>query len=1042
MALNLRPKSLIGWIVLLGMFLLITPSTNAAPTLDAGAQLRKRVVEVKLSNGMTFLLVRRKGVPTITGYLRVKVGGVDEQIGYTGLAHIFEHMAFKGTTVVGPKNWVKEQALLKKLNRVGDALSLALVRSKGKSTPVIAALRKQLKQLQDIHKKMVKTDEFTRIYQSNGGTGLNATTSKDMTSYFVNLPANRLELWAHQEASRLIAPVFREYYRERAVVAEERRMAMSRGSGRMYEKFIAAAFVAHPYRFPTVGWMSDITTIPLSAVKSMFKRYYRPSNMVGAIVGDIDIAATRKLLKRTFGLIPKGPTPPTVRTVEPKQEGERRITVEFHTRSQLMIGFHKPTAPHVHDDVFDVIEAILTRGPSSRLYRALVKKRLAQTIWASSLPGARFPNLFTLSATPISPNTAQQIEKVIYRELDRLKKEPVTAKELQKVRNNMSVDFLRNLRSNQGLAAQLTYYQLLLGDWRYATRFNKRLSKVTPTMIMEVARLYFKASNRTVAILKKVEKKVPAAQTKRRIIRRPNAQRASTRPSPRVVKKMVRPSLRVVKKMVKHRPSTQQVSKLKKKRQALLAAIRKQMEEIAPVSSVIRPLPKGLRRHPKHLKFAPLHFVPPQPTMIKMANGMTIYLLEDRELPLVDIYALVKTGRLYDPPGRVGLAELAGRVMRTGGFGNFTGDQLDEELDFRGARLSSSIAPENGSASLSVHRRDLDWGLHAFASMLRYPRFPKGKIKLYKARMLERHRRRNDSPFRLALRHFKRLVYGKNSRWAQFPTPKSIAAIQRKELFAFHNKYYRPTHIRLAIVGDFRTKEMMVKLRKIFGTWTGKAVKLPMLKKLPKTTKPVIALIRRPIPQSIILVGHLGPRRHHPQWLAARIMNHILGGGGFGSRLMTEIRTRRGLAYFAGSQIIEGPDRGLFVAYTGTRPPTTGKALHTMLKILRDMKKTGKISAQELQLTRKTFLNRFIFLFQSPAQIVYRQASYDYFGYPKNYLTTYRKHLLSITVKDVARAAKTFLHPSQFATLVIGWDPQFGKPALSTFGKVKRISIK
>lgn len=993
------------------------PAAVKAKTKDAGAQLRSRVVEVKLKNGMTFLLVRREGAPTFTAYLRVKVGGVDEQIGYTGLAHIFEHMAFKGTTVVGSKNWPKEKELLNELNKVGDALSLAMVRSQGKETPAIALLKNRLKQLQTMHKKMVKTDEFTRIYQSNGGTGLNATTSKDLTSYFVSLPSDRLSLWAHQESSRLAAPVFREFYRERAVVAEERRMAMSRGNGRLYEKFIASAFVAHPYRFPTVGWMSDITTIPLSAVRSFFKQYYAPSNMVGAIVGNIDIKKTTALLKATFGKIPASSPPPSVRTVEPKQEGERRVQVEFHTNPQVMIGYHKPTAPHPHDDVFDVIEAILTSGSSSRLYRALVKKRKAQSVWASSLPGARFPNVFTLAATPIAPTSTKDIEKVIYKGLERLKKEPVSARELEKVRNQMTMSFVRNLRSNKGLANQLSYFQALLGDWRYATRFNARLKKVTPKAIMEVAKLYFRDSNRTVATLKKVEaqpKVTRKAQPKKAPTSRPTTQ-AKASPTTRQAKKNLQKGLEEVKRL---------------------------LAEIKDTSSVIRPLPQGLRKHPKHLKFQAVSFIPPRPKIVKLANGITVYLLQDKELPLVDMYALVKTGRLYDPLDKIGLAEITGAVLRTGGFAQVKGDALDEALDFRGAVLSSSISSEMGSGGLSVHRRDLDWGLRAFASMLRYPRFPANKIKLYKARMLERHRRRNDNPFRLALRHFKKRVYGTASRWAMYPTPKSIKAIKRKDLFAFHHRYYRPSHLRLAVVGDFDTPTLLKKLNKYFGTWKGKAQPLPKIAKLKPKASSTVALIQRPIPQSIILVGHLGPRRHHPQWLAGRIMNHILGGGGFGSRLMTEIRTRRGLAYFAGSQIIDGPDRGLFVAYTGTRAMTTGKALGTLLSILKKMKETGKVSKRELELARKTFLNRFIFLFQSPAQIVYRQAYYDYFNFPKNYLASYRKRLLAITAKEVAAAAKAMIRPKEFAILVIGYEPMFDKPALSTFGKVVKIPLR
>jgi predicted Zn-dependent peptidase len=1057
------------------------PAKATSKPLDAGAQLRRRVVEVKLKNGMLFLLVRRTGAPTFSAYIRVRAGGVDEKNGLTGLAHIFEHMAFKGTSLVGTHNWPKERKLLKRMTRVGEALSDAMVRAQGKETPAIKVLKKMLKGLQQQHKALVKTNEFTKLYSANGGVGLNATTGKDLTSYFLSLPANRLALWALQESSRLAAPVFREFYRERAVVAEERRMAMSRGGGRLYEAFMATAFQAHPYRLPTVGWMSDITTIPVSAVKRFFKRYYAPSNMVGTIVGDIDIKRTKALLEVTFGKIPAGSPPPPVRTREPKQQGERRVQVQFHTNPEMLIGFHKPTAPHKDDDVFDIISALLTDGPSSRLYKALVKAKMAQSVWASSLPGSRYPNVFTIGLKPIAPHSTKALEAIVYKELERLKTEPVSPKELRKILNNSAMSFLRGLRSNQGLASQLSYFQAVIGDWRYATQHNKRLQSVTPKAIMAVAKRYFRRSNRTVATLVQVKKAKASSPTSIFGRRKPQAQRKL---SPAQRKKRLTAKFRMVvgmlrqirQKMRKTKPTKaikKQYGQLIKQARALYQAIRslkiparsaktakqlspketqrrarvyaqvKAMLKQSPAPSLtVRPLPKGLQRHPATLTSKPVAFQPPTPTIVTLNNGMVLYLLEDRELPLIDIFAIVKTGRLYDPKGKIGLAEMMGKVMRTGGFGSLTGDQLDEALAFRAAKLRSTINAEFGLATLSIHRKDLTWGLGMLSGMLRSPRFPKKKINLERVRMMERHRRYNDQPFRIGIHHFRKVVFGPTHRRAQKPTPRSIVTIKRKDLVAFHKAYYHPNAIRMAVVGDFDTKQMLARLRKTFGAkaWKRKAITYPTIPTLPSTNKPKIVLIDRDIPQTVIIVGHLGPRRHHPQLLAGKVMNHILGGGGFSSRLMTEIRTKRGLAYFAGSQLMEDTDRGLFAAYTGTRPQTTAKALHTLLQQLRLMASTGAVTNNELTLAKKTFLNQFVFRFQSPAQIVFRTAYYNLFGYPKKYLETYRPKLTALTAKSIKKAANTFLRPKQFVILVVGPKAKFDKP-LSQFGKVTEIKL-
>ncbi len=953
---------------------------------DAGAQLRKRVVEYRLPNGMLFLLVRRANVPTFSAYIRVKVGGVDEEIGYTGLAHILEHIAFKGTSVVGTKNWTKEQFYLKKLNQVGDLLSDELARNRGKTTPKIVALRRKLRELQKRHSRFVNKGEFSKIYEINGGTGLNATTGKDLTSYFVSLPSNRLALWAHQEAARLTAPVFREFFKERSVVIEEKRMGMSRGSERLYERFMATAFMAHPYRVPVVGWMSDITTIPSRKMIDFFKKYYAPSNMVGCIVGDIDIEKTKKLLAKTFGLIPKRAAPPIVRTQEPPQDGERRIVVRHHSYPQVLIGFHKPTAPHPDDDVFDMIEALLTYGPSSRLYKALVKKRLAKNVWASSLPGARFPNLFTISAKPLTPHTTKEIEKVIYAELERLKKQPVPQEELQKILNQSEINFLKTLRTNEGLASQLSYFQAIVGDWRYATRYAQRLAKVTPQAIMRVARRYFTSKNRTVATL----------------VRTP--QQASLPLRRRKTSKKIQP-----------------------------INLKLHLDKNFPVAA--GKLPSALRLHPMKIKMPKLNFVPPKPTIITLKNGLQLYLLKNDELPLVSIYAIIKTGRIYDPPDKIGLAEMTGSLLRSGGFGGISGDKLDEILAFRAITLRSSIEAEYGFASLDLHKKELDWGLAQFKEMLQHPLFAPEKIRIKKAVMLEEYKRRNDNPFNLAFHAFRRLVYGPKSRWAQRPTPQTIRRITRRDLIAFHRRYYVPNNMKFVIVGDFDKAQLLLKIRKLFGSWKSQHHPFPKLKPLPQRTRPLIALIRRPLPQSLILVGHLGPRRHHPQFLAGKLMNYILGGASFGSRLITEIRIKRGLAYFAGSMLRDGRDKGMFVAYTGTSPQRTGKTLKLLLHLLKNIHAHPDISKTELLRTRKTFLNRFIFLFNSPAQIVYRRAFYDYLGYPPNYLQIYRQKLLQLSKKDLEKAAQTFIHPAQFVILVVGNDKLFDVP-LGKFGNV------
>ncbi len=493
--------------------------------LAASFGLADRVVEQKLANGLTVLMVERHQTPVVSVNMTFGVGGVNEQVGQTGLAHLYEHMAFKGTRTVGTKDYEKERPILEELYRVGTELEqrqreLGRRSVERTASPedraALEVLQKRFTELQEQAGQFVAANEMALLYQRHGGVGLNAATGKDLTRYMINLPANRLPLWAALEADRMAHPVLREFYKERGVVMEERRLRNDDSpSGLLFETFTSAAFRAHPYGVPTIGWESDILSLTPAETEAFFKAYYGPGNATIAIVGDINPKEVMALIEQTFGRIPAAPPQPPIVTVEPPQRGERRVEVEFDAEPSVAIGFHKPALGHRDDYVFDVIDAVLSDGLTSRLYTNLVReKRIAASVNSdSNYPGVRAPNLFVLNATPLAPHTTAEIESAIYAELERLKREPVSAKELEKVLNNLDADLVRALRSNGGLASQLALYQTVAGDWRYALKARDKIASVTTADIQRVAAEYFTKSNRTVATLvKKVgEKKVAAA---------------------------------------------------------------------------------------------------------------------------------------------------------------------------------------------------------------------------------------------------------------------------------------------------------------------------------------------------------------------------------------------------------------------------------------------------------------------------------------------------------------------------------------------------
>ena len=481
----------------------------------APSALADRVLEHKLANGMTILMVERHQAPIVSINMTFGVGGVNEQVGQTGLAHLYEHMAFKGTRTVGTKDYEKEKPILDELHRVGTELEQRQ-RELGRrpaDMPVdpaekaaIEGLQKRFKELQEQAAQYVAGNEMALLYQRHGGVGLNAPTGKDLTRYVISLPANRLPLWAAIESDRMANPVVREFYKERGVVMEERRLRNDDSpSGSLYETFTSAAFRAHQYGVPTIGWESDILSLTPAATEAFFKTYYGPGRATIGIVGDIDPKEVVTLIENTFGKIPASPPPPQLVTVEPPQRGERRVEVEFDAEPSLAIGFHKPGLGHPDDYVFDVIDELLTDGPTSRLYSKLVREsRLAAAVNSdANYPGVRSPNLFVISATPLAPHTTAEVEAAILAELERLKNEPVSSKELERIVNNLDADMVRALRSNSGLASQLALYQTVAGDWRYVLKSRDKIAAVTPADIQRVAAQYFTKSNRTVATLVK-----------------------------------------------------------------------------------------------------------------------------------------------------------------------------------------------------------------------------------------------------------------------------------------------------------------------------------------------------------------------------------------------------------------------------------------------------------------------------------------------------------------------------------------------------------
>jgi len=471
------------------------------------ASFEKRITVKTLPNGLTLIVCERPEAPVFSFFTMVDAGSSQDPLGATGLAHMFEHMAFKGTDTIGTTNYPAEQAALAKVEATYAAYRAERDKPLGPDSARLAQLEKAWQDATKDADQYVVSNEFGKIIEQNGGEDMNAFTNYDETGYHYSLPVNRLELWAYLESERFLHPVMREFYKERNVVIEERRMRTdSRPVGRLIEQFTEEAFAAHPYHRPTVGWISDLNSFSATDAKAFFDKYYVPSNMTVAVVGDVKTSDVMPMLEKYFSRLPAAPKPEEPTTTEPPQNSERKVVLKDRAQPLYLEGYHRPDYRSKDDAVYDAISDLMSEGRTSRLYRALVrdKKIAAFSAGFTGMPGSKYPHLFAFYAFPLPGHTPQEVGDAIHAEIERLKKEDISDDELKMIHTRIKAGLLRGLADNQGLAIQLATAQARYGAWRELFHSVDRVDKVTKADIRRVANQTFVENNRTVGIIETV----------------------------------------------------------------------------------------------------------------------------------------------------------------------------------------------------------------------------------------------------------------------------------------------------------------------------------------------------------------------------------------------------------------------------------------------------------------------------------------------------------------------------------------------------------
>lgn len=474
-----------------------------AEALDARAQesretlqaLSSKVRFITLTNGLRVILHRRGDAPVFAGAVGVRVGGTDEQLGLTGISHMFEHMAFKGTDSIGTKDFAREKELLAELETI--------VRTHGPQLEFSAEVQQRW---DAIHKELDAIwdrDRFVRELEKRGAADLNASTDKELTRYYMSLPRPAFEFWCWIESERLLNPVMREFYQERDVVKEEKRMRYDDDpGGKLYESMLAVSYLAHPYRNPVIGYDADLNRLTATAADEFRRKYYVPNNIVVAVVGDIDLEKDVATIEKYFGRVPAAPPPTRITIAEEPQVGQREFVIQAKAAPQLMIAYHKQQYPHPDDPPLSLMLEILAGNSSSPLYSELVKKRRIATGFAhEEAPGGAFPNLFLFLGTPRAPHTNQELLTAFDQVIERFLARKVTEEELQVAKRAIAIEYLGHLKSNLSLALDFVTSELIYSDWNAMLAWYDKAMAVTTKDVEDVAKRYLRKSIRTIGRL-------------------------------------------------------------------------------------------------------------------------------------------------------------------------------------------------------------------------------------------------------------------------------------------------------------------------------------------------------------------------------------------------------------------------------------------------------------------------------------------------------------------------------------------------------------
>ena len=962
--------------------LMLAPFSMASR--DSTAELKLDVQTFQLKNGMQFIVVNRPATPQVAVRLAIRAGSALEETGKTGIAHLLEHMMFKGTKNVGTTDWQKDEALQNQI----EAAYQTVLKEQRKRKPDKDLIEKKQAEMETLRQEVLKLyipQAFSSQLGKNGAVGVNAFTSKDQTQYIGSVPSDMLEQWFSIISEQVFEPSWREFYVEKSVVQREWAFRyVNNPNGAAWLDLNAAAYTAHPYRNPTIGWRADMEDYNTSDAVAFHKRYYNPTNAVVVLVGDVTVDTARRLARIYFERYPAGQPSPESVTAEPVQMGPRRhVRYLKGARTPLVrIGFHGARMGTPDFYALDTLTMILSYGLSARMTQNVIQKGLAVDAWAYN-PDNRYGGMVVVGGSPIEPDLSkvdpsdenavrlaylqacEKLEGILLEEIERLKIDPVSDRELARIKKMNQRDFIDRMRTNENLAGTLATLEVQVG-WQYLNGYLKNMANVSPEDVLRVAQKYFRTENQTTVYV------IPGG--------RPEAP-----------------------------PQT-----YSEVRSMGMSAARQQTTPQRFDNHSIYPTPSNWK-HPLAFDRKPTQIKYPR-ARAKSIGQTPVYYLPDPQLPLVDLTLLVKAGEVDVEPTLHGLADLLGDTLMRGGTVNYSPQELALILDENAIQMSLDIRQEYTSIKLSVMKSDWQKGLELLTEVLTRPRFDQKVFRIAKTQAITALKRQGGDAQAVAAREatiwrFGQHPYGRDPLLGL----DTIDQIQPADLKQFVETYFVPANIVATVAGDISEQEALSGLRKLLSALPQKEGPKRQLPD-PDPTEPVLALIHKPGQvQSQVIINLPGPKRTQPEYWTLRLLMDIFGGND--SLMYTRLRDDLGLVYSAGFYQTFKWQAGMLVGYIGCKADKTRLAIADTVRLMESLH--NDIPQTEFELKRLDALNSFVFNVDTPVDLVNVYGQYHLRGEPLDTLERIQEAYLNADRQTLRQLAKSYLDPSQVQIFVV-----------------------